>query len=73
MFTPVNPNFTVNMYIKVGCNWSCKHGQAASVEKMFENGGHMHVYSPGAGADNPMGSKKNKNINIGLNIFISFK
>ena len=28
-----------------------------SVEKkIFENGGHLHVYSPGAGADNPLGS-----------------
>ena len=25
------------------------------MEKMFENGGHIHVYSPGAGADNPPG------------------
>ena len=31
-------------------------GLAVSVEKMFENGGHIHVYSPGTGADNPMGS-----------------
>ena len=31
-------------------------GQAVSVEKMFENGGHIQVYSPGAGADNPLGS-----------------
>ena len=31
-------------------------GQAVSVEKMFENGGHIHVYSPGAGADNPLGT-----------------
>ena len=23
-------------------------------EKMFENNGHKHVYSPGAGAENPM-------------------
>ena len=27
-------------------------GQAVSVEKMFENNGHIHVYSPGAGTDN---------------------
>ena len=27
-------------------------GLAVSVEKMFENGGHILVYSPGAGADN---------------------
>ena len=25
---------------------------------MFANNGYVHVYSPGAGADNPMGSKK---------------
>ena len=24
-------------------------------EKMFENNGHIHVYSPGAGAYNPIG------------------
>ena len=23
---------------------------------MFENNGYVHVYSPGAGADNPLGS-----------------
>ena len=26
------------------------------MEKLFENGDHIHVYSPGAGADNPLGS-----------------
>ena len=31
-------------------------GQAVS-EKMFEYYGHTHVYSPGAGADNPLGPK----------------
>ena len=30
-------------------------GQAVS-EKIFANGGHIHVYSPGAGADYPLGS-----------------
>ena len=29
---------------------------AVSVEKTFKNGGHIQVYSPGAGADNPLGS-----------------
>ena len=29
--------------------------QAVS-EKMFENNGHIHVYSPRAGTDNPLGS-----------------
>ena len=31
--------------------------QAVSVEKIFENGGHINVYSPGAGEDNPPGVK----------------
>ena len=30
-------------------------GQAVSEKKMFENNSHIHVYSPGAGADNPLG------------------
>ena len=31
-------------------------GKAVSVRKMFENGGHIHEYSPRAGAENPLGS-----------------
>ena len=27
------------------------------LEKMFENNGYIHVYSPGAGADNSLGSE----------------
>ena len=30
-------------------------GQAVLEKNMFENAGHIHVYSPGAGADNPPG------------------
>ena len=30
--------------------------QVVSKTKMFENNSHIHVYSPGAGADNPWGS-----------------
>ena len=30
-------------------------GQALSQKKMFEINGHIHVYSPGEGADNPLG------------------
>ena len=30
-------------------------GQVVLEKKIFENGGHIHVYSPGAGADNPWG------------------
>ena len=31
-------------------------GQTDLEKKIFVNGGHIHVYSPGAGADNPLGS-----------------
>ena len=41
-----------------------KIGQAVSEKKMFENNGHIHVFSPGAGTDNPKG-------NLFLNIFIN--
>ena len=30
-------------------------GHAVSKKKMFENNGYVHVYSPGAGANNPWG------------------
>ena len=30
--------------------------QAVSEKKMFENNDHIHVYSPGVGTDNPLGS-----------------
>ena len=36
-------------------------------KKIFENNDHMHVYTPGAGADNPLGSEfsyKNKPVVI---------
>ena len=29
--------------------------QAVLEKEIFENGCHIHVYSPGAGADNPLG------------------
>ena len=31
------------------------YGQAFLEKKSFENGGHIHVSSPGTGADNPQG------------------
>ena len=40
-------------------------GQAVSV--MFENNSHVHVYSPGAGTDSPLGSMlffSSKNITL---------
>ena len=35
-----------------------------SEKKVFEYYGHIHVYSPGAGADNPPGAKISVNINL---------
>ena len=39
------------LHIKFGFDW------LSVSEKMFEYYGHTHVYSPGAGADNPLGPK----------------
>ena len=36
--------------MKFGIDW-----QAVSEKKMFENNSYVHVYSPGAGGDNPLG------------------
>ena len=42
---------------KKGSTWNMALiGQAVSEKKMFENNGYVHVYSPRAGADNPLGS-----------------
>ena len=38
--------------------------QAVCERNIFENGGHIHVYSPGAGADNTLWS------NVFINTFI---
>ena len=51
-------------------------GQVVSdSEKMFENNGHIHVYSPGAGADNPLGSNSfhKHTIKYPVNLVISCK
>ena len=37
--------------MKYGLDWP-----SGLEKKMFENNGYVHVYSPGAGADNPLGS-----------------
>ena len=39
-------------------------GRAISGKKMFENNGHIHVYSPGTGADNSLRSIFFRNINL---------
>ena len=36
--------------------WALGHLGQVLVKKMFENNGHIHVYSPKTGADNPLGS-----------------
>ena len=42
------------LHIKFGFDWPW---QAVSEKNMFEYYGHTHIYSPGAGADNPLGPK----------------
>ena len=39
------------LHIKFGFDWP-----SVSEKKMFENNGHIHVYSPGTRADSPLGS-----------------
>ena len=41
--------------MKFGFDWSCRFIE--DLEKIFENGGHIHVYSHRVGVDNPLGSK----------------
>ena len=43
---------TCTIYINFLCNLTLI-GQAVSEKQLHENNGHIHVYSPGAGADNP--------------------
>ena len=43
---------TCTIYINFLCNLTLI-GQAVSEKRVFENNGHIHVYSPGSGADNP--------------------
>ena len=46
--------FPRKLHIKFGFDWPS--GFRAVLEKTsFENDGHIHVYSPGAGADNSLG------------------
>ena len=54
---------TCTIYINFLCNLTLI-GQVVLEKKVFENNGHIHVhvYSPGAGADNPLP--------LGSNVFI---
>ena len=40
---------------------------------MLENNGHIHVYSTGAGADNPLGSKVFQKYKSSVNLVICCK
>ena len=51
--------FPRRFHIKFGFDWP-----SSFREKIFEIGGHIHVKSSGAGADNPLGS------NFFINTFI---
>ena len=46
----LHPPFPRRLHMKFGI----LTGQVVSEETMFENNGYVHVYSPGAGADNPL-------------------
>ena len=52
---------TCTIHINFVCNLPLI-GQAVSEKKVFENNGHIHVYSPGAEADTPLP--------LGSNVFI---
>ena len=51
IFIDLCPHFPRRLHIKFGFDWL-----SVSEKKMFENNGHIHVYSPGAGADKPLES-----------------
>ena len=42
--------FKRRLHMKFGVDWP------SAIKKILKNGGHIHAYSPGAGADNPLGS-----------------
>ena len=44
--------FLSMLYVKAGFDWP-----SGLEKKMFEYFDHIHVYSPGAGADNSLGQK----------------
>ena len=48
-------------------------GRAVSEKNMFEFYGHIHVYSPGAGADNPLGPKYFLKYKYSVHLLISSK
>ena len=53
--------------------WHQLAGQLVSEKKAFENNGHKHVYSPGAGADNSLGSNLFQQRNSSVNLVICCK
>ena len=53
--------------------WHRLAGQLVSEKKAFENNGHKHVYSPGAGADNSLGSNLFQKGNSSVNLVICCK
>ena len=48
-------------------------GLAVSEKKMFQYYGHIHVFSPGAGADNPLGPKYFLKHKFSVHLLISSK
>ena len=54
------PPFLSRLHMKVGIDWP------SGFREELETNGHVHVYSPGAGADNPLGSNLFYNVSIVL-------
>ena len=53
IYTNFHSLFLRMLHIKFGFDWPSGFRE----EDDFEYYGHIHVYSPGAGADNPLGPK----------------
>ena len=49
------PRYKVSVYRTIGPCSLALIDQVVSEEKLFENNGCVHVYSPGTGADSPLG------------------
>ena len=56
------------LHIKFGFDWP-----SGFREELFEYYGHIHVYSPGAGADNPLGPKYFRKHKFSVHLLIPSK
>ena len=68
IYTNFHSLFLRMIHIKFGFDWP-----SGFREEMFEYYGHTHVYSPGAGADNPLGPKYFHNHKSSVHLLIPSK